>query len=100
MSSDVSKSGMSAPAIRRTDERPADDDLMVRCGTGDTGVLADLMGRRLLTHTLALTPVGRDWVHYYQLQAWMYPIVETLVTTIGKYTRVAEIVKEANRVIT
>jgi len=40
-----------------------------------------------------------DWFHYYQLQAWMYPVVETLVTTVGKYTRVAEILEEANRAL-
>ncbi len=40
-----------------------------------------------------------DWVHYYQLQPWMYPVVQEFMMTTERYTRVAEIVKEANRAI-
>jgi hypothetical protein len=40
-----------------------------------------------------------DWVHYYQLQPWMVPVVREFLAMTEKYARVAEIVKEANRVL-
>jgi hypothetical protein len=41
----------------------------------------------------------QDWVHYYQLQPWMYQVVEEYLSMTERYARVAEIVKEASRVL-
>ncbi len=40
-----------------------------------------------------------DWIHYYQLQPWMYPIVETLVATLGKHDRFTEILEKLNHAL-
>jgi len=40
-----------------------------------------------------------DWVHYYQLQPWMYQVVQEFLATSERYVRVAEILKEAAHAI-